>query len=90
MDARLAGKRGRCKKCDHQIKIPAEPPAASIVASGMFQLSGVEQAESPVSSTPRRPQERKKQAPRTPKPKSVKLKLVAEEVSKPADIAQKK
>jgi hypothetical protein len=56
----------------------------------MFQLSVVEQASSPGSSSPRRPQEAKKQAPRTPKPKSVKLKLVAEEVSKPADIAKKK
>ena len=89
VDARLAGKRGQCKKCAHQIKIPAEPPATSVVASGMFQLSGVVRAESPAPSTARRPQEAR-QAPRSPKPKSVKLKLVSEDVRQPAGAGKKK
>ncbi|WP_169977714.1 zinc ribbon domain-containing protein [Tautonia rosea] len=38
----LAGKTGRCKKCQHQMTIPASKPvaAAQVAASGMFRLSG--------------------------------------------------
>lgn len=88
VNSQLAGKRGRCKKCAHQMKIPAEPPAASVVASGMFQLSRVERAESPSPATAPRPEE-VKLAPRPSKPKSVKLKLVSDDVRQQASTAKK-
>lgn len=41
----LAGKTGRCKKCRHQMTIPASKPvAAQVAASGMFRLSSLSTA----------------------------------------------
>jgi hypothetical protein len=40
VDARMAGKSGRCKKCRHQMTIPSSPaPAPLSAATGMFRLS---------------------------------------------------
>ncbi len=65
----------------HQMTIPAEPPAPSLVASGMFQLASVAQM-APTAATSARPAAAQGQTPARSAPKRIKLAPISEDVRK--------
>ncbi len=93
---KVAGKRGRCKKCGHQMTIPSQPPpAASVAASGMFRLAGAEavvkgtsKPKYPSPSPPSQGEHDKKKP--FSMPDSVKLAPITADFQKPVPKGKKK
>ena len=83
VDVRLAGKKGRCKKCGHQMRIPAESPAAAAaVATGIFRLSA-DHLGGAATATAEAPPESVKRAGRKRPVSSLKLVPISEDFLKP-------